>query len=348
MINSINEYFKIKYLDLRALMIAAFEKKQLSVSSDKVAFVMLAANYNNLGDIAITKAQIDFLRRVLPDEYEIVTVPVEDTFKVFSSMKKVVNSDSIITLIGGGNTGSLYDFVEWPRRFILKHFSKDRIISFPQSVCYEENAKGRTLKKEYIKLCRKCKQLTLVAREQQSFDMYKSMFGDAVECILTPDIVFSLKYCKEHRRNGIGLVLRNDFEKADVGDVSQIVLKYGRKHSMSVTDNDTCKVHVSDNGFGDLENYLDTLSSKELIVTDRLHGMIMSFITGTPCLVFNNNNNKIGSTYETWLKEQSFIRLIKYFKEEYIENQMNVVLEKDSSGIEQAFSELANLIRRSI
>ena len=309
---------------------------------------MLAANYNNLGDIAITKAQTDFLRRALPAEYEIVTVPVEDTFKVFSSMKKVVNSDSIITLIGGGNTGSLYDFVEWPRRFILKHFSKCRIISFPQSVYYEENDKGRTQKKEYIRLCRKCKQLTLVAREQQSYHMYKDMLGDTVECLLTPDIVFSLQYSKEHQRNGIGLVLRNDSEKADIGNIAQTVLEYGRNHSVDVTDNDTCNIHISDNGFNDLENYLDVISSKELIVTDRLHGMIMAYITGTPCLVFNNNNNKIGSTYETWLKEQNYIRLISSLTEEDIEFQRKVKPAQDSSQFRQAFSMLAHHIRRSI
>lgn len=348
MIKRIAEFLKIKYLDFRALTIACLKQKQLSVLSDKVAFVMLAAKYNNLGDIAITKAQIDFLQKALPNDYEIIVIPVEETFNVFLSMKQIVNSNTIITLIGGGNTGSLYDFVEWPRRFILRHFSKYRIVSFPQSVYYEENDKGRMLKKEYIRLCRKCKNLTLVAREQQSMDTYKIMFGDTVECVLSPDIVFSMMYSKENQRSGIGLVLRNDSEKADLGDIAQQVLEYGKNHFVSITDHDTCNVHIKDNGFHDLEEFLGAIATKEMIVTDRLHGMIIAFITGTPCLVFNNNNNKIGSTYETWLNKQNYVRLISNLSEEDIENQMKVKPEQNLTCLEQAFTNLMHIIRRSV
>ena len=36
---------------------------------------------------------------------------------------------------------------------------------------------------------------------------------------------------------------------------------------------------------------------------DRLHGMIFSAITQTPCLVFRNYNHKLESFYNTWLKD---------------------------------------------
>ena len=37
--------------------------------------------------------------------------------------------------------------------------------------------------------------------------------------------------------------------------------------------------------------------------------MILSYITKTPCIVFNNNNWKIESTYNTWLQDQNIVRL---------------------------------------
>jgi pyruvyl transferase EpsI len=91
---------------------------------------MFSANYNNLGDIAITKAQTEFVKKCLP-EYEVINITPEDTFSAYRGMKKVINENTIITLIGGGNSGTLYEFIEWPRRFVLKFFRNCRIVSFP-------------------------------------------------------------------------------------------------------------------------------------------------------------------------------------------------------------------------
>ena len=41
-----------------------------------------------------------------------------------------------------------------------------------------------------------------------------------------------------------------------------------------------------------LDDYLTRLQSISLVITDRLHGMILSYITKTPCIVFDNNNQK--------------------------------------------------------
>jgi hypothetical protein len=54
--------------------------------------------------------------------------------------------------------------------------------------------------------------------------------------------------------------------------------------------------------------------SKELIVTDRLHAMIFSVFTQTPCIVFDNTNKKISETYR-WLKNNPSIKLINNVKE---------------------------------
>lgn len=37
--------------------------------------------------------------------------------------------------------------------------------------------------------------------------------------------------------------------------------------------------------------------------------MILSYIAKTPCIVFDNNNQKIKSTYNTWLQGQNIVRL---------------------------------------
>ncbi|QOL36729.1 polysaccharide pyruvyl transferase family protein [Bifidobacterium subtile] len=43
-----------------------------------------------------------------------------------------------------------------------------------------------------------------------------------------------------------------------------------------------------------------------LVITDRLHGMIFSAITGTPCIALNNSNGKVGMEY-FWLQDLPYI-----------------------------------------
>lgn len=61
-------------------MIAYTEQEAIEFKKKKQAYVMLAANYNNLGNIAITKAQESFLKKILPDDYEVIVVPHNKTY----------------------------------------------------------------------------------------------------------------------------------------------------------------------------------------------------------------------------------------------------------------------------
>lgn len=299
--DAIKAKLKIIYLYFKALAIAYLKPEKLNLESSKVVFVMFAANYDNLGDIAITRAQIEFLKNCLSDDYEILPLPVEKTFHIYKSMKKTVNKDTIITLIGGGNSGTLYEFIEWPRRFVLKQFKKCRIISFPQSVYYGESNRDRVYKNEFVNICKKCTNLTLIAREQQSYDRYKEMFGDNVKILLTPDIAFSLNETGGASRKGTSLIFRRDIEKAIDREMEERLKNYCESKGYQVTYDDTCDVHISGNGFYELQGFISKIKNKELVITDRLHGMILAYITGTPCIALDNNNHKIKSTYDTWL-----------------------------------------------
>ena len=59
-----------------------------------------------------------------------------------------------------------------------------------------------------------------------------------------------------------------------------------------------------------LDNLIKSYSEYRIIITDRLHGMILCYITNTPCLIFKNTNHKISGSFKKWLKEkQNFICL---------------------------------------
>ncbi len=49
-------------------------------------------------------------------------------------------------------------------------------------------------------------------------------------------------------------------------------------------------------------------SRSELVITDRLHAMLFSAVTGTPCILLDSKSTKIRGCYE-WVKDLGFIRL---------------------------------------
>ena len=58
----------------------------------------------------------------------------------------------------------------------------------------------------------------------------------------------------------------------------------------------------------ELERKWREFCGAELVITDRLHGMIFACITSTPCIVLDNYNHKIRNFYRSWLSDVPNIR----------------------------------------
>ena len=55
------------------------------------------------------------------------------------------------------------------------------------------------------------------------------------------------------------------------------------------------------------EHFGNAFRHTELVITDRLHGMIFSAITGTPCIVINSKSPKVRGCYE-WIRHLDYIQ----------------------------------------
>ena len=66
-------------------------------------------------------------------------------------------------------------------------------------------------------------------------------------------------------------------------------------------------------------------SRASIVLTDRLHGMIFSAITGTPCVASSNYNHKIKESYE-WIKYLPYIKYAENITQarEYIDELVNM------------------------
>lgn len=290
----------------------------------KKCLVMLAADYGNLGDVAITYAQEHFLRVHFPN-YEIVDVPISKTLSHLKALKNICTIGDIITIVGGGNMSDTYFDIELLRQMIVTAFPNNRIISFPQTMFFSDTLSGRYLKRQARKTYSKHKNITIAARERWTYQLMRELLPNS---ILVPDIVMSLdKREPSCRREGITLCLRQDAESY----ISQSFIDEIRSSlskDYTITDYDTHigreKMTIEERE-RELEKIWAQFRSSEWVITDRLHGMIFAYITGTPCIVLPNNNYKIEGCYN-WIKECGYIHFLDNAKLDMISRIIKIHL----------------------
>jgi pyruvyl transferase EpsI len=277
----------------------------------KKAIVALAADYANLGDVAITVAQARFLSNCLP-EHEIVYFPCAATYLQMKSLEYVCGPDDFITITGGGNMGDQYPSLEDARRFVVERFPNNRVISFPQTADFSDTREGRRELRRSRKAYSSHRNLQLFAREPVSLESMRQYFP-STRVQLVPDIALYLDESKPRsERQGVLLCLRDDMESALpsrwredlVNGLSSGELEV---HALDTHTKDDCRLPI-DERERQLKQLLDSFRGAEVVVTDRLHGMVFAAITGTPCIVFHSKNHKIKATYECWLSSCKYVR----------------------------------------
>jgi len=299
-----------------------FDLKINQIDSKHI-YIFLAADYGNLGDVAITYAQHKFLQNKFPN-YVIKEIPISKTINGIALVKKIIRRDDIITIVGGGNMGNLYPLIESFRQTVISNFKRNKIISFPQTIDFTNTLQGEKSLKKTIKAYSNHPDLVLLAREQKTLDFFKKHFKKN-QSFLVPDIVLTLnKTTPILKRSGAIICLRNDKEKKmtplEEKKLSQII----DSHFNKKTERDT---HIGGENLSlyfrvkSLHKIWSDFSAAELVITDRLHGMIFCYITNTPALVFLNNNHKIKSSFN-WIKNTKHIQLIEDFSEEKIKKSI--------------------------
>ena len=158
----------------------------------------------------------------------------------------------------------------------------------------------------------KHRRLILMAREETSYGIMKREFASN-QVFLVPDIVLYLdKSSPKTNRQGILLCLRTDKESVLSEKQKRGILRRLHNYRRDITMKDTVvpyQVYAAGRE-KELNRIWDQFRSAELVITDRLHGMIFAVITGTPCIVLNNYNHKVKSEYE-FVKHLGYIWFAK-------------------------------------
>ena len=269
---------------------------------------LLEQGHNNIGDIAIGIAERRFFEKYYPEVpkhfiYEAVYVRYKHR------IARQIHPGDVIVLRGGGSIGNTIQH-EKHREEIIKKYSKQLIVSMPQTMCFPDTEKGINEKRRAAKIYAGNKDLMLIAREEMSYQDMNAAFPKT-NTLLTPDIVMSLDCTLPRKeRSGILLCFRNDWERrlstADVEHIEQKCRKYTAciEYTDMYAEESFVPFEEKDKVF---RQKIDQFKQASLVITDRLHGMVFCAITGTPCIALSNYNHKVLETAK-WLKEFPFIR----------------------------------------
>ena len=119
----------------------------------------------------------------------------------------------------------------------------------------------------------------------KSIDVYGTNSHGAVSCL---------------RRDVEGIYSEND--KKEIYEL------LNRRFNGDVLITDTIKdykINTIDR-LTELNKMWEIIANAQLVITDRLHGMIFAALIGTPCIILNTYNHKLRGQYE-WIKDLNYI-----------------------------------------
>lgn len=304
---------------MKIVLAGYYNARELTLPNEARGFVFLSADYGNIGDLAIAAAQRMFVVSGL-DQYVPIVIPISETREVIRSVRRQVGSKDVVTVIGGGNMGALYPDIENLRQLVIRSFPHNRVICFPQTLDWDDSKQSKKALERIVRTYSAHPDLYLFARETVSFAKLQELFAGrhSVKVALAPDIVLSATArelgADEHEwTKKVLLCLRGDGERKLQKHEEAVLRQALTDIGLDVEETDT---HAGGAGLSPerceqlVRGKLEQFQSARLVVTDRLHGMILAALAGTLCLVLPNSNHKISQTWVDWLQGVPQVRFL--------------------------------------
>ena len=270
----------------------------------ETVFLVLTPEHGNLGDHAIAASEVVLMEQLGRMYIEITSNQLEQLRK--EQLLDIMNGHPIF-INGGGNMGTLWPAVEQLHRDIIVSNPKSAIFILPNTIYYEDTPWGREQLKESIRIYNGHDNLFLYAREEISYRFMDTYYRNVM---LVPDMVLFLDESAEQKqRKGCLLCLRSDCERTRTQEQEQQLVAQARSlfgENVAYTDMNTVYKFLPDNRNTELYRKFEEFKSAELVITDRLHGMIFCAITGTPCIVIDSKSPKVKGCFQ-WIRNLGYV-----------------------------------------
>lgn len=291
--------------------------KQFPKEQSKKArmFLFCACDYGNLGDHAIAEAIHIFVS--MNTDIELYEIPFCTERNYNSIIDSIITKQDIIAIVGGGFFGSIWYGGQLRTNQILQRYPENRIIIFPQTMFWEKGWETLRIESKNI-FNNHIGKVFICARDEISYQEMKELFNEC-EVIHAPDMVLSIdwsKYVSVQKRTNIGICLKNDAESILSDEKRDEIFNIGTIFNEKVVsiDNELNRLIFEGERSDYLHKLLNQYASKRLVITDRMHGMLFSYITKTPCIVMAGVTHKNIENYK-WIEKAEYIKVLSDFGE---------------------------------
>lgn len=321
--------------------------KKLFKENPDTVFLVMTPEHSNIGDHAIALTETELLTGL---DISYIEITGDQLYALKWQKRLSVMNGFPIVFNGGGYLGSLWKESESILRETMIANPESLIIILPNTAYYSSDEEGQKDFEKSKEIYNAHQNLYIYAREKTSFELIKDAYKNVK---LIPDIVLSRdSFTVSSQRNGCLICLRHDHERTRSENEEKMVREQAEMlFPGNVSETDMIaqsKVSILERKDA-VTAKLEQFSKAELVITDRLHGMIFCAITGTPCIVINSKSPKVRGCYE-WIKDLDYIRFvddITRIKEVY-ETIPKTLHQYDHSELDPYFDELKNDLRSLI
>lgn len=298
---------------LRAQVHSVFDE---AVPRDAPVALIDFPRYDNPGDSAIWLGEVAALRRIGRE-----VVYRADHFGYRERALRRRLGGGTILLQGGGSLGDVWPEMQRFREALVSAFPNNRIVQLPQTMHFVDRAALDRARRVFDGH----RDLTLLVRDRASLAVAREHFAAAAA--LCPDAAFALGPLPRSRapERDVTWLARTDTESAarespPVETVDWLRSTGDRRAPWPVRGRTlaalACRlprlaratsgwpVHSYDLLARERLRYaVGILSGARAIVTDRLHGHILSVLLGIPHVLLDNSYGKLSGFHATWTRD---------------------------------------------
>lgn len=304
---------KLKYIAARILYRINLKqrlKRCPTDASNGCVILLNVPSHGNLGDHLISVAEKQLVKDI--KGYEPLTFTTADLYYGIDLVDNFIKPKDVILITGGGYLGSLWPDEEARVLKLVNDLKSNTIIVLPQTVYYDKNDISRKMMEKARKVYNRHSEFFLTVREKKSLDMVSNdLMLPQPQFALLPDMALYLNFSNHNRdRNGIILCMRNDKEKGDNEHLMRVIADNIKGKEVRYLDTQVGRSVSQSEECREVLDFIEQFQSAQLVITDRLHGMLYATICGTPVIALDNYSHKVKNVYDCWLKDLEYVRFV--------------------------------------